>query len=101
MYGTGDSPQMTHESVPIGSIPLISTCQLEYLDAVSKTVVAANQVYNDFLKSEEGLGFSGQIVFIGDSMGSVLGYDTLTKHSCSGQYCNEDEAPPSPGKESL
>lgn len=88
---------MTHESVPIGAIPLVSTCQLEYLDAVSKTVLAANQVFNDFLKSEEGLGFSGQIVFIGDSMGSILGYDALMKHSCSGQFGNEEAVPPSPG----
>ncbi|XP_035714341.1 protein retinal degeneration B isoform X2 [Folsomia candida] len=96
VYGTGDSPQMTHESVPIGAIPLVSTCQLEYLDAVSKTVVAANQVYTDFLKCEEGQGFSGQIVFIGDSMGSILGYDALVKHCCAGQFLNEDEVPPSP-----
>lgn len=88
---------MTHESVPIGAIPLVSTCQLEYLDAVSKTVVAANQVYTDFLKCEEGQGFSGQIVFIGDSMGSILGYDALVKHCCAGQFLNEDEVPPSPG----
>jgi len=96
MYGTGDSPQMTHESVPIGAIPLISTSQMEYADAVVKTVSAANQVYHDFLKSEEGQGFNGQIVFIGDAMGSILGYDALTKYSCSGQYANDDEVPPSP-----
>ncbi len=97
VYGTGDSPQMIHESVPIGAIPLLSTSQLEYLDAVSKTVLAANQVFNDFIKSEEGQGFSGQIVFIGDSMGSILGYDAVVKHSCSGQFNNDDEIPPSPG----
>jgi hypothetical protein len=97
LYGAGDSPQMTHESIPIGAIPLISTSQIEYLDAVVKTVSAANQVYAEFLKSDEGQGFNGQIVFIGDAMGSILGYDALTKHSfAGGQYTNEDEVPPSP-----
>lgn len=88
---------MTHESVSIGAIPLISTAQQEYSDAVVKTVLAANQVYQEFLKTEEGLGFTGQIIMIGDSMGSLLGYDALTRHSHSGQYANEDDAPPSPG----
>src|ERR1051326_1657985 len=34
VFGTGDSPQMAHESIPIGSIPLMATSQLEYADAV-------------------------------------------------------------------
>lgn len=89
---------MTHESISVGAIPLIATSQQEYFDAVLKTVLAANQVYQEFLKSEEGQGFSGQIIMIGDSMGSLLSYDALTRHSHSGQYANEDDAPPSPGK---
>ena len=98
MYGIGDSPQMTHASVPIGAIPLLSSSQPEYWDAVGKTVQAANQVYQEFLKSEEGLGFSGQVVCIGDSMGSILAYDALTRHSHSGQYVTDDDLPASPGK---
>ena len=94
MYG-GDGPQMTHETVPIGAIPILCSSQPEYWDAVAKTVQTANQVYHDFLKSEEGHAFSGQVVFIGDSMGSILAYDALTRHSHSAQY--EDEIPPSPG----
>ncbi|ODM97627.1 Protein retinal degeneration B [Orchesella cincta] len=97
VYGTGESPSLTHESVSIGAIPLISTAQQEYFDAVLKTVLAGNQVYQEFLRSEEGQGFSGQIIMIGDSMGSLLAYDALTRHSHSGQYANEDDAPSSPG----
>ena len=89
---------MTHESVAIGAIPLLSTTQPEYWDAVGKTVLAANQVYQDFLKSEEGQGFSGQVVCIGDSMGSILAYDALTRHSHSAQYITDDDLPPSPGR---
>jgi len=88
---------MTHESVSIGAIPLLSTTQPEYWDAVGKTVVAANQVYQDFLKSEEGHGFSGQVVVIGDSMGSILAYDALTRQSHPGQCGTDDDLPPSPG----
>jgi len=95
VYGAGDSPHMTYESVPIGAIPLISTSQPEYHDAILKTLGAANQAYHEFIKSDEGHGFSGQIIFIGDSMGSVIAYDVLTRHSHSGHF-NDEDAPPSP-----
>ena len=45
------------------------------------------------------VGFSGQIVFIGDSMGSILAYDALTRHSYSAQYTIDEELPSSPGEE--
>ncbi|CAG7733239.1 unnamed protein product, partial [Allacma fusca] len=97
VYGTGDSPQMTHEAVPIGAISLMSTAQNEYWDAVGKAVTTANQVYHEFLRSDEGHGFSGQIIVIGDSMGAILAYDALTKHPHSTQYITDDEVPASPG----
>ncbi|CAG7825720.1 unnamed protein product [Allacma fusca] len=96
VYGAGDSPKMTHESVPIGAIPLLFASQMEYWDAVGKAVVAANLVYHEFLRSQEGQGFQGQIVFIGDSIGSVLAYDVLTKHSQCAQLPSEDDLPASP-----
>ncbi|XP_034239882.1 protein retinal degeneration B isoform X2 [Thrips palmi] len=75
-----DAPQVTHDSIPIGSIPLLATANVtEYQDAVSRAVTSANNVYHEFLKSEEGLGFNGQICIIGDSMGSVLAYDALCR----------------------
>ena len=100
VYGMGESPRMTHESVPIGAIPLLCSSQLEYYDAVGKTVAASNQVYHEFLRSEEGQGFAGSIVFIGDSIGSILAYDALTRHysSQSGQCCDEDTVPLSPAQ---
>ncbi|KAI5718845.1 hypothetical protein M8J76_001025 [Diaphorina citri] len=76
-----DTPGVTHDSVPIGAIPLLVTCSREYTEAVSKVVQSVNQVYQDFIKSEEGLGFNGIVSIVGDSMGSVLAYDALCR-SC-------------------
>lgn len=67
--------------VPIGAIPLLSVSSPEFQDTVNKTVVAANIVYQEFLKSEEGHGFSGQVVMLGDSMGSLLAYEALCRGS--------------------
>ncbi|XP_025836899.1 protein retinal degeneration B isoform X2 [Agrilus planipennis] len=74
-----DTPQITHDSVPIGAIPLLATATLEYQDAVTKTIIKANNVYQEFLKSEEGLNFSGQIVIVSDSVGSILAYDVMCR----------------------
>ena len=42
-------------------------------------VTCANEIFADFLKSEEGLGFCGQVCLIGDSMGAILAYDALCR----------------------
>ncbi|XP_055914995.1 protein retinal degeneration B isoform X1 [Eupeodes corollae] len=73
--------------VPIGAIPLLSVASPEFLDTVNKTVAAANIVYHEFLKSEDGRGFSGQIAMLGDSMGSLLAYEAL----CRANGTNRDE----------
>lgn len=65
--------------VPIGAIPLLSVASPEFHDTVNKTVAAANIVYHEFLKSEDGRGFSGQIAMLGDSMGSLLAYEALCR----------------------
>lgn len=65
--------------VPIGAIPLLAVASPEFQETVNKTVAAANIVYHEFLKSEEGHGFSGQIVMLGDSMGSLLAYEALCR----------------------
>ncbi|XP_048507516.1 protein retinal degeneration B isoform X3 [Athalia rosae] len=76
-----DAPQVTHDTIPIGSIPLLASSSPDYQDAVSRVVSGANQVYQEFIKSEEGRGFNGQICFVADSVGSILGYDTLCRSS--------------------
>lgn len=60
-----DSPQVTHDSVPIGAIPLLATASHEYQEALSRTVSAANLAYREFLQSDEGRGFNGTVNLIG------------------------------------
>ncbi|KAJ6636313.1 Protein retinal degeneration B, partial [Pseudolycoriella hygida] len=67
--------------IPIGAIPLISACTVEFQDDVNTTIENANRVYETFLSSTEGDGFKGQIVVIGDSMGAVLVHDALCRSS--------------------
>ncbi|XP_062138241.1 protein retinal degeneration B isoform X6 [Drosophila sulfurigaster albostrigata] len=74
--------------VPIGAIPLLAVASPEFQETVNKTVAAANIVYHEFLKSEEGHGFSGQIVMLGDSMGSLLAYEALCRGNGSATQPN-------------
>ncbi|XP_034182349.2 retinal degeneration B isoform X1 [Osmia lignaria lignaria] len=78
-----DAPQVTHDTIPIGAIPLLASSTPEYQDAVSRVIVGANQVYHEFMKSEEGRGFTGQICLIGDSVGAILTYDALCRSTHS------------------
>lgn len=47
--------------IPLGAISLFATSSAEYQDHINAMVVSANQVYHDFLKSESGTGFTGQV----------------------------------------
>ncbi|KAB0792480.1 hypothetical protein PPYR_14439 [Photinus pyralis] len=74
-----DIPPVTHDSIPIGAIPLLASSTPDYQEAVTRTVNGANMVYQEFLKSEEGSGFTGQVCLVADSVGSVLTYDALCR----------------------
>jgi hypothetical protein len=54
------------------------TSSPEYSEALSRVIIKANAVYHEFLKSEEGVGFTGQVSVIGDSAGSIFAYDALS-----------------------
>lgn len=62
--------------------------------------VSLFQVYRDFLQSEDGIGFCGQVVLVGDSMGAILAYDALCRGvkrtSSDGSVAEHESAPPSP-----
>lgn len=60
-----DAPHFTHDSIPIGVIPVLSTISPQYREALRRTIATANSVYRDFLKSEKGLRFSGTVSIIG------------------------------------
>ncbi|XP_063225063.1 protein retinal degeneration B isoform X2 [Bacillus rossius redtenbacheri] len=76
-----DGPHVTNDSIPIGAIPLFATSSPEYLDAVSRVVAATNGAHQEFVRSDEGKGFCGQVYLVGDGVGSILAYDVL----CRGQ----------------
>lgn len=40
-----DVPQVTHDSIPIGAIPVLATSNPDYQEAVSRTINAANNAY--------------------------------------------------------
>ncbi|XP_059046300.1 protein retinal degeneration B [Achroia grisella] len=74
-----ETPSLTNDLIPIGAIPLIATSSLDYAESVTKTINSANAVFNEFIKSDDGKGFNGQVCIVGDSMGSVLAYDALCR----------------------
>ncbi|XP_063931115.1 protein retinal degeneration B isoform X3 [Zophobas morio] len=74
-----DVPQITHDSIPIGAIPILATSTSDYQEIVSRTITAVNATYQEFLKSEDGQGFTGQVSIVADSIGSILAYDALCR----------------------
>ncbi|XP_059481583.1 protein retinal degeneration B isoform X2 [Neocloeon triangulifer] len=96
-----DAPQITHDSIPIGAIPLFASSTPDYRETISKVIATANSTYHEFTRSEEGRGFNGQICFVGDSIGSILGYDALcrsaqfhSRHDSCNSVNDEEKAPP-------
>ncbi|XP_068678065.1 protein retinal degeneration B-like [Montipora foliosa] len=64
-------------SFPLSAISLMVSSSPFYNEAVNSMVVTANMVYRDFLKSDEGQGFRGEVCLLGDCMGALLAYDAL------------------------
>ena len=58
---------VSNDRLPIGTIPILATSSPDYQASVTKMVTCANDIFADFLKSEEGLGFCGQVCLIGKS----------------------------------
>ncbi|XP_047497334.1 protein retinal degeneration B-like isoform X7 [Penaeus chinensis] len=106
-YGLDSSPVCGEtsggDSVPVGAVPLLATATPEYEDAVTRTLNATNAAYHEFLRSEEGHGFNGQVCLIGDSVGGILVYDILCRvheqHKYGSNSNIPEGEPPSPGDE--
>ncbi|XP_042885211.1 protein retinal degeneration B-like isoform X9 [Penaeus japonicus] len=103
-YGLDSSPVCGEtsggDSVPVGAVPLLATATPEYEDAVTRTLNATNAAYHEFLRSEEGHGFNGQVCLIGDSVGGILVYDILCRvheqHKYGSNSNIPEGEPPSP-----
>ena len=78
--GGGNSSQqqqeffgVSHDHLPVGTIPLLAvSASPAYTAAVSRFVQAANAVFADFLASEEGRGFYGQVGSFGQRSQDLL-----------------------------
>ncbi|RZF42912.1 hypothetical protein LSTR_LSTR003628 [Laodelphax striatellus] len=72
-----EQPHVTHDSIPIGAIPVLASVAPDYQEALGRTAHAANAVYAEFVKHKTTFTF---IFFsTGDSVGSILAYDILCK----------------------
>ncbi|XP_076054532.1 retinal degeneration B isoform X3 [Oratosquilla oratoria] len=106
-YGIDASPvggEVTcGDNLPVGAIPLMATSAPEYEESVLKLNTSLNAAYHEFLRSEEGHGFNGQVCLIGDSVGGILCYDVLCRgHDQPGKFGSStnipEGEPPSPGQ---
>uniref|UniRef100_A0A8D2CYN7 Membrane-associated phosphatidylinositol transfer protein 3 n=1 Tax=Sciurus vulgaris TaxID=55149 RepID=A0A8D2CYN7_SCIVU len=67
----------SQDHVPLAALPLLAISSPQYQDAVATVIERANQVYSEFLKSSDGIGFSGQVCLIGDCVGGLLAFDAI------------------------
>ncbi|XP_078277816.1 membrane-associated phosphatidylinositol transfer protein 2 isoform X4 [Rhinoraja longicauda] len=67
----------SQDHIPLAALPLLATVSPQYQEAVATVICRANQVYSDFIKSQEGISFNGQVCLIGDCVGGILGFDAL------------------------
>ena len=63
---------------PLPVLPLLATEDSSYRSHLNELVALCNTAYRQFLYSDEGLDFNGQVCVVGDCMGSILMYDILT-----------------------
>ncbi|XP_072356501.1 membrane-associated phosphatidylinositol transfer protein 1-like, partial [Scyliorhinus torazame] len=82
-YGYDDDGlTLSQDHTPLAALPLLATSSAQYRDAVNAVIARSNQVFAEFLKSEEGTNFKGQVCLIGDCVGGILGFDALC-NNCS------------------
>ncbi|XP_039218661.1 membrane-associated phosphatidylinositol transfer protein 2 isoform X4 [Crotalus tigris] len=67
----------SQDHIPLAALPLLATSSPQYQEAVATMILRANQVYSDFIKSQEGVSFNGQVCLIGDCVGGILAFDAL------------------------
>nr|XP_027328348.2 membrane-associated phosphatidylinositol transfer protein 3 isoform X1 [Anas platyrhynchos] len=67
----------SEDHIPLAALPLLAVSSPQYQDAVAMVITRANQVYNEFLKSADGVGFNGQVCLVGDCIGGILGFDAI------------------------
>ncbi|XP_008586007.1 PREDICTED: membrane-associated phosphatidylinositol transfer protein 2 [Galeopterus variegatus] len=71
----------SQDHIPLAALPLLATSSPQYQEAVATVIQRANLTYGDFIKSQEGVTFSGQVCLIGDCVGGILAFDALCHSS--------------------
>jgi len=51
----------SQDHIPLAALPLLATSSPQYQEAVATVIVRANQAYSEFIRSQEGMSFSGQV----------------------------------------
>ncbi|XP_033076110.1 membrane-associated phosphatidylinositol transfer protein 2 isoform X6 [Trachypithecus francoisi] len=67
----------SQDHIPLAALPLLATSSPQYQEAVATVIQRANLAYGDFIKSQEGRTFNGQVCLIGDCVGGILAFDAL------------------------
>ncbi|XP_042765913.1 membrane-associated phosphatidylinositol transfer protein 2 isoform X8 [Panthera leo] len=67
----------SQDHIPLAALPLLATSSPQYQEAIATVIQRANLAYGDFIKSQEGMTFNGQICLIGDCVGGILAFDAL------------------------
>ncbi|XP_032458230.1 membrane-associated phosphatidylinositol transfer protein 2 isoform X3 [Phocoena sinus] len=67
----------SQDHIPLAALPLLATSSPHYQEAVATVIQRANLAYGDFIKSQEGVTFNGQVCLIGDCVGGILAFDAL------------------------
>ncbi|XP_018651469.1 phosphatidylinositol transfer protein [Schistosoma mansoni] len=75
--------QLLRDFMPLGSIPLFLINSPGYSRMLEQLAFNLNTHYAEFLRSPEGIHFSGKVCLVADSVGSILAHDLLTKSSIS------------------
>ncbi|GBM43212.1 Membrane-associated phosphatidylinositol transfer protein 1 [Araneus ventricosus] len=80
----------SYDSIPLGALPLFAVSSPEYQEHVTAVINAANEVYKEFLNSDDGMGFNGQVIIVADSVASLMAYDALCRTArYEGRYGSE------------
>ncbi|XP_029777698.1 membrane-associated phosphatidylinositol transfer protein 2 isoform X3 [Suricata suricatta] len=79
----------SQDHIPLAALPLLATSSPQYQEAIATVIQRANLAYGDFIKSQEGMTFNGQICLIGDCVGGILAFDALC---CSNQPVSESQS---------
>lgn len=51
----------SQDHIPLAALPLLATSSPQYQEAVATVIVRANQAYSEFIRSQEGMSFNGQV----------------------------------------